>query len=60
MTTDFTPAVVIGIIFFTYVRMFVHTMNIYKESDYTMSWDDFFNRSFQLDVIRGTSSGMNE
>ena len=53
---DFTPAVVIGVIFFVYVRMFVHTMNIYKESDYTMSWDEYFNRSFQLDVIRGTSS----
>ena len=56
MTTDFTPAIVIGIIFFAYVRMFVHTMNIYKESDYTLSWDEYFNRSFQLDVIRGTSS----
>ena len=57
---DFTPAVVIGILFFAYVRMFVHTMKIYKESDYTMSWDEYFNKSFQLEVIRGTSSETNE
>ncbi len=54
--TDWTPAIVIGIIFFTYVRLFVQTMKIYKESDYAMSWDEYFNRSFKLDVIRGTSS----
>jgi len=56
MTTDLTPAFVIGILFFTYVRMFVHTMNIYKESDYTLTWDEYFNKSFQLNIIRGTSS----
>jgi hypothetical protein len=54
--TDFTPAVVIGIIFFAYVRLFVTTMNIYKESDYTMTWDDFFDKSFRLSAIRETSS----
>jgi hypothetical protein len=54
--TDFTPAIVIGIIFFAYVRMFVHTMNMYKKSDYTLTWDEYFHKSFQLDVIRGTSS----
>lgn len=53
---DLTPALVIGIIFFTYVRMFNHTMDIYKKSDYTLSWDEYFHKSFQLDVIRGTSS----
>jgi hypothetical protein len=53
---DFTPAVVIGIIFFAYVRLFVTTMNIYKESDYTMTWDEFFDKSFRLSAIRETSS----
>jgi hypothetical protein len=53
---DFTPAVVIGVLFFVYVRMFVHTMNIYKESDYTMTWGEFFDRSFSLSAIRETSS----
>jgi hypothetical protein len=56
MTTDFTPALVIGVIFFVYVRMFNHTMEIYKKSDYTLSWDEYFHKSVQLDVIRGTSS----
>jgi hypothetical protein len=53
---DFAPAVVIGIIFFAYVRLFVQTMNIYKESDYTMTWDEYFERSFRLSAIRETSS----
>ena len=53
---DLTPALVIGVIFFTYVRLFNHTMDIYKKSDYTLTWDEYFTRSFQLDVIRGTSS----
>jgi hypothetical protein len=53
---DFTPAIVIGVLFFVYVRMFVHTMNIYKESDYTMTWGEFFDRSFSLSAIRETSS----
>jgi hypothetical protein len=54
--TDWTPALVIGAIFFAYVRLFVSTMNIYKESDYTLSWDEFFDKSFRLSAIRGTSS----
>jgi hypothetical protein len=53
---DFTPALVIGIIFFAYVRMFVSTMNVYKASDYTMTWDEYFDKSFNLAAIRETSS----
>jgi len=53
---DLAPAVVIGIIFFAYVRLFVQTMNIYKESEYTLTWDEFFDKSFRLSAIRETSS----
>jgi hypothetical protein len=56
MMKSLTPAVIIGVILFTYVRLFNHTMDIYKKSDYTLSWDEYFHKSFQLDVIRGTSS----
>jgi hypothetical protein len=53
---DITPAIIVGTIFFVYVRLFVNTMNIYKESDYTLTWDEFFEKSFRLSSIRETSS----
>jgi len=36
------PAMVMGTIFFAYVRLFNSTMETYKKSGYTMSWDDYF------------------
>jgi len=39
---DLAPAAaVIGAIFFVYVRMFNNTMQTYKDSDYTLTWDEF-------------------
>lgn len=39
--TDITPAIVIGSIFFTYMHMFNRTMDIYKKTNYTMTWQDY-------------------
>jgi hypothetical protein len=39
--TDIRPAVVIGIIFFGYMHIFNRTMDVYKRSGYTMTWDEY-------------------
>jgi hypothetical protein len=41
------PAMVMGTIFFAYVRLFNSTMEAYKKSGYTMSWDEFFRSNME-------------
>jgi hypothetical protein len=39
--TDITPAVIIGSIFFAYIHIFNKTMDVYKKTDYTMTWNEY-------------------
>jgi hypothetical protein len=36
------PAMVMGTIFFAYIRLFNSVMETYKKTGYTMTWDEFF------------------
>lgn len=45
------PAMVIGTIFFAYVRLFNSVMETYKKSGYTMSWDDYFRSHTESPAI---------
>lgn len=41
MKADITPAIVIGGIFFIYMHVFIRTMDVYKKSGFTMTWNDY-------------------
>lgn len=43
--TDLTSSVVIGTLFFAYVRLFNRTMTAYKNSQYTMTWEEYIHDS---------------
>ncbi len=38
---------VVGTVMFAYIQLFVRNMQIYKNSDYTMSWGQFVDNSLQ-------------
>jgi hypothetical protein len=38
---DVTPAIVIGSIAFVYIHIFNRTMDVYKRSGYTMTWNEY-------------------
>jgi hypothetical protein len=36
-------SIVIGAVMFSYIKLFVRNMKIYKDSNYTMSWGQFID-----------------
>jgi hypothetical protein len=45
------PAMVMGTIFFAYVRLFNSVMEAYKKTGYTMTWDEYFRSHTESSAV---------